>query len=160
MTVAVNIAYGLDARRVKGEAPRARVAAMLALVQMERLADRLPRRLSGGQQQRVALARALAVEPRILLLDEPFGALDKNLRRDMQIEIKQLQRDYGITTILVTHDQEEALGLTDRIAVLNEGRVEQFAAPMAIYDRPASLFVSRFVGTSNLLAGEIAVQGG
>jgi putative spermidine/putrescine transport system ATP-binding protein len=158
MTVAANIAYGLDARGVRGETARARVAAMLALVQMESFAGRLPRQLSGGQQQRVALARALAVEPRILLLDEPFGALDKNLRLDMQIEIKRLQRDYGITTILVTHDQEEALAMADRIAVLNEGRVEQFAAPMAIYDRPASLFVSRFVGTTNLLSGVIATR--
>ena len=155
MSVAANIAYGLDARGISGEAARSRVAAMLSLVQMAAYADRLPRQLSGGQQQRVALARALAVEPRILLLDEPFGALDKNLRLDMQIEIKRLQRDYGITTILVTHDQEEALGMADRIAVLHQGRVEQFAAPMEIYDRPASLFVCRFVGTSNLLPGAI-----
>jgi putative spermidine/putrescine transport system ATP-binding protein len=155
MTVAANIAYGLDARGVKGEPARARVAAMLDLVQMAAFAERLPRQLSGGQQQRVALARALAIEPRILLLDEPFGALDKNLRLDMQIEIKRLQREYGITTIIVTHDQEEALGMADRIAVINRGRAEQFAAPMAIYDRPASLFVSRFVGTSNRLPGEI-----
>ncbi|HEX3952530.1 MAG TPA: ABC transporter ATP-binding protein [Stellaceae bacterium] len=156
MSVAANIAYGLDARGIRGETARQRVAEMLALVQMQRFAERLPRELSGGQQQRVALARALAVEPKILLLDEPFGALDKNLRLDMQIEIKRLQREYGITTLLVTHDQEEALSMADRIAVLNDGRVEQFAAPMAIYDKPASIFVSRFVGTSNLLPGAIA----
>src|SRR6185295_6304087 len=110
-----NVAYGLRARRASRETIRQRVATMLAVVQLEALRDRLPRQLSGGQQQRVALARALAVEPRILLLDEPFGALDKNLRLDMQIEVKRLQRQFGITAILVTHDQEEAMSLADRI---------------------------------------------
>ena len=131
---------------------------MLAAVQLEPLRDRLPRQLSGGQQQRVALARALAVEPRILLLDEPFGALDKNLRLDMQIEVKRLQRQFGITAILVTHDQEEAMSLADRIAVMNRGRVEQFASPVEVYDRPRTLFVNSFVGTANLLEGEIIVR--
>jgi putative spermidine/putrescine transport system ATP-binding protein len=120
----------------------------------------MPRQLSGGQQQRVALARALAVEPRILLLDEPFGALDKNLRLDMQIEVKRLQRQFGITAILVTHDQEEAMSLADRIAVMHRGRVEQFASPVEVYDRPRTLFVNSFVGTANLLAGEIVSRAG
>jgi putative spermidine/putrescine transport system ATP-binding protein len=159
MTVAENVAYGLRARRAgKAEIAEA-VETQLALVQLGALRDRFPKQLSGGQQQRVALARALAVEPRILLLDEPFGALDKNLRLDMQIEIKRLQRQLGITAVLVTHDQEEALSLADRIAVLNRGKVEQFGAPSEIYDRPASLFVNGFVGTANLLKGEIAAAG-
>ncbi|HXT04092.1 MAG TPA: ABC transporter ATP-binding protein, partial [Casimicrobiaceae bacterium] len=125
-------------------------------VHMEAFRDRLPRELSGGQQQRIALARALAVDPKILLLDEPFGALDKNLRLDMQIEVKRLQRQYGITTILVTHDQEEALSMADRIAVMNRGRIEQLSPPTEIYDRPQTLFVNQFVGTVNLIAGELA----
>jgi putative spermidine/putrescine transport system ATP-binding protein len=155
MTVAENVAYGLEARGAAHRDRRARVEAMLALVRMERFADRMPGQLSGGQQQRIALARALAVEPRILLLDEPFGALDKALRLDMQIEIKRLQRQAGITSILVTHDQEEAMSVADRIAVLDHGRIEQFATPTETYDRPATLFVAGFVGTSNLLHGTI-----
>ena len=156
MTVAENVAYGLEARRVPRARIRERVDAMLALVRMEELGDRFPRQLSGGQQQRIALARALAVEPRLLLLDEPFGALDKNLRLDMQIEVKRLQRELNITTIMVTHDQEEALSMADRIAVMNGGRVEQFASPEDIYDRPQSLFVAGFVGTANLLKGRLS----
>jgi putative spermidine/putrescine transport system ATP-binding protein len=155
MTAAQNVAYGLEARGDPRVRVRARVAEMLALVQMSDLADRYPGQLSGGQQQRIALARALAVEPKILLLDEPFGALDKNLRLDMQVEVKRLQRLYGVTTIMVTHDQEEALGMADRIAVLNRGAVEQFANPVEIYDRPATLFVNQFVGTTNLLPGTV-----
>ena len=160
MTVYENVAYGLRARHAARELVRERVARMLATVQLEALADRMPRQLSGGQQQRVALARALAVEPRILLLDEPFGALDKNLRLDMQIEVKRLQRQFGITAILVTHDQEEAMSLADRIAVMHRGRVEQFASPVEVYDRPRTLFVNSFVGTANLLAGEIVERRG
>ena len=155
LTVADNVAYGLEAHRLPRERVRARVAEMLALVRMEDFADRWPRELSGGQQQRIALARALAVEPTILLLDEPFGALDKNLRLDMQIEVKRLQRQFGITSVLVTHDQEEALSIADRIAVLNRGRLEQFGTPTETYDRPASLFVNGFVGTTNLLPGRL-----
>jgi len=155
MTVERNVGYGLRAR---GE-PRAEIAKtvtrMLGLVRMDGYAGRLPRELSGGQQQRVALARTLAVSPRVLLLDEPFGALDKNLRLDMQIEVKRLQRELDITTIMVTHDQEEALSLADRVAVMNHGRVEQFARPDEIYDRPASLFVATFVGTASLLRGKL-----
>jgi len=160
MTVYENVAYGLRARHAPRDLVRARVADMLGVVQLETLQDRMPRQLSGGQQQRVALARALAVEPRILLLDEPFGALDKNLRLDMQIEVKRLQRQFGITAILVTHDQEEAMSLADRIAVMNRGRVEQFASPVEVYDRPHTLFVNSFVGTANVLAGEITARDG
>jgi putative spermidine/putrescine transport system ATP-binding protein len=155
MTAAQNVAYGLEARGDARARVRSRVAEMLALVQMSEFAERYPGQLSGGQQQRIALARALAVEPKILLLDEPFGALDKNLRLDMQVEVKRLQRLYGVTTIMVTHDQEEALGMADRIAVLNRGAVEQFASPVEIYDRPATLFVNQFVGTTNLLPGVV-----
>ena len=160
MTVYENVAYGLRARRTPREQVRERVATMLGVVQLEALRDRMPRQLSGGQQQRVALARALAVEPRILLLDEPFGALDKNLRLDMQIEVKRLQRQFGITAILVTHDQEEAMSLADRIAVMQRGRVEQFASPVDVYDRPATLFVNSFVGTANLLSGQVVARAG
>ncbi|HXG05551.1 MAG TPA: ABC transporter ATP-binding protein [Candidatus Binatia bacterium] len=153
MTVAENIAYGLRARGRRREEVRATVARFLEVIRLGELRDRLPRQLSGGQQQRVALARALAVEPTVLLLDEPFSALDKSLRLDMQIEIKRLQRQFGLTAILVTHDQEEAMSVADRIAVMNHGSVEQFDTPVTIYDRPATLFVSTFVGTTNLLPG-------
>jgi putative spermidine/putrescine transport system ATP-binding protein len=156
MSVRQNIAYGLEAQRWTRTRTGARVEEMLMLVHMMELADRLPRELSGGQQQRVALARCLAVDPKLLLLDEPFSALDKNLRLDMQIEVKRLQREYGITTILVTHDQDEALSMADRIAVMNAGRIEQFAPPNEIYDRPATLFVNGFVGTANLIPGRAA----
>ena len=160
MTVTENVAYGLRARGASRALIRERVDRMLAVVQLEALRERMPRQLSGGQQQRVALARALAVEPRILLLDEPFGALDKNLRLDMQIEVKRLQRQFGITAILVTHDQEEAMTMADRIAVMSRGRVEQFASPVDIYDRPRTLFVNCFVGTANLLEGQVTSTGG
>lgn len=155
MTVADNIAYGLDARGDAKADQRRRVAEMLKTVRMEGFADRKPGQLSGGQQQRVALARALAVRPRILLLDEPFAALDKNLRLDMQIEIKRLQRQFALTAILVTHDQEEAMAIADRIAVMNKGRIEQLGSPVDIYDQPASLFVNDFIGSSNRFAGEV-----
>jgi putative spermidine/putrescine transport system ATP-binding protein len=121
---------------------------------MSEFAHRKPRQLSGGQQQRIALARCLAIDPKVLLLDEPFGALDKNLRLDMQIEVKRLQREYGITTVLVTHDQEEALSMADRIAVMSRGRIEQVSSPTEIYDKPQTLFVNTFVGTTNVLQGE------
>ena len=153
MTVAQNVAYGLDVMGMGRAEKQARVDEMLALVHMDAMRARLPRQLSGGQQQRVALARALAVRPSILLLDEPFAALDKSLRLDMQIEVKRIQRSAGTTTVLVTHDQEEALSLADRVAVLNQGRLEQFAPPSEIYDQPASLFVNGFVGAANMLDG-------
>jgi len=160
MTVAQNVAYGLEARRWPRQKMAPRVAEMLALVHMTEFARRRPRELSGGQQQRVALARCLAVDPKVLLLDEPFGALDKNLRLDMQIEVKRLQRDYGITTILVTHDQEEALSMADRIAVMARGAIEQVSSPTEIYDAPRTLFVNQFVGTANVVAGEFVANGG
>jgi putative spermidine/putrescine transport system ATP-binding protein len=153
MTVAENVAYGLHAHKWPREKIRPRVVEMLALVHMSEFAKRRPRELSGGQQQRVALARCLAIDPKVLLLDEPFGALDKNLRLDMQIEVKRLQRQYGITTILVTHDQEEALSMADRVAVMSRGRIEQVSSPVDIYDRPQTLFVNAFVGSTNLLPG-------
>lgn len=160
MNVARNVGYGLSARGRPRAQRDARVDEMLRYVQMTAMAGRYPRQLSGGQQQRVALARALAVDPSILLLDEPFGALDKNLRLDMQIELKRIQRDAGLTAIMVTHDQEEALSLADRIAVFNAGRLEQFDTPKEIYDRPASRFVSGFVGHTNLLPGELLQAAG
>ena len=151
MTVADNVGYGLAARGTDRNSARRRTAEMLEMVQLGHLADRLTKQLSGGQQQRVALARALAIEPRVLLLDEPFSALDKSLRLDMQIEIKRIQRAAGTTAIIVTHDQEEALGMADRVAVLSQGKLEQFAAPSAVYDTPATYFVNQFVGTANVL---------
>jgi putative spermidine/putrescine transport system ATP-binding protein len=155
MTVAENIAYGLAARGESRALQSDRVAEMLATVRMSEFADRKPRQLSGGQQQRVALARALAVRPRILLLDEPFAALDKNLRLDMQIEIKRLQRQFGLTAILVTHDQDEAMSIADKIAVMNKGRIEQLGSPVSIYDTPHTLFVNSFIGSSNLFPGVV-----
>lgn len=153
MSVAENVAYGLQARGRNRDDVRRTVERFLEVVQLAELRNRLPRELSGGQQQRVALARALAVEPTVLLLDEPFSALDKSLRLDMQIEIKRLQRQFGLTAILVTHDQGEAMSVADRIAVMNRGGVEQFDTPLQVYDRPATLFVSGFIGTTNLLRG-------
>ena len=146
LSIRQNIAYGLEVQGVAKAKRDARVDEMLALVHMSEFAGRFPRQLSGGQQQRVALARCLAVDPKILLLDEPFGALDKNLRLDMQIEVKRLQREYGITTVLVTHDQEEALSMADSVAVMESGRIAMHDVPAGVYGRPASLGVARFVG--------------
>jgi putative spermidine/putrescine transport system ATP-binding protein len=160
MTVRANVGYGLRARGAPRESIAATVQRLLDLVQMSTYADRYPNELSGGQQQRIALARTLAVNPKVLLLDEPFGALDKNLRLDMQIEVKRLQRELNITTVMVTHDQEEALSMADRIAVMNLGRLEQFAAPDEIYDAPASLFVAGFVGAANFLKGQLHIEAG
>lgn len=162
MTVAENIAYGLAARGESREVQAQRVEEMLATVQMGSFADRKPKQLSGGQQQRVALARALAMRPRILLLDEPFAALDKNLRLDMQIEIKRLQRQFALTAIMVTHDQDEAMAIADRIAVMSQGKIEQLGTPVQIYDEPATPFVNSFIGSSNILTGQVeaAADGG
>jgi putative spermidine/putrescine transport system ATP-binding protein len=155
MTVAQNIAYGLEARGHARKTIERKVAEMLAVVRMEGLAERYPRQLSGGQQQRAALARALAIEPELLLLDEPFGALDKNLRLEMQIEVRRIQRELGITTVMVTHDQDEALSMSDRIAVMNHGRIVQCGTPSEIYDHPADLFVSSFIGNMNIIPAEL-----
>lgn len=155
MTVAENIAYGLEARGESKATCRERVQEMLTTVRMEGFGERKPRQLSGGQQQRVALARALAVRPSILLLDEPFAALDKNLRLDMQIEIKRLQRQFGLTAIMVTHDQDEAMSIADRIAVMSHGKIEQLGSPVAIYDEPETLFVNDFIGSSNRFEGSV-----
>ena len=160
MTVAENVAYGLQAHKWPRAKIGPRVDEMLALVHMGEFAQRKPRQLSGGQQQRIALARCLAIDPKVLLLDEPFGALDKNLRLDMQIEVKRLVRVSGVTTILVTHDQEEALSMADRIAVMSRGNIEQVSTPTEIYDNPRTLFVNQFVGTTNILPGEFASVGG
>jgi putative spermidine/putrescine transport system ATP-binding protein len=150
MNVIDNVAYGLRVRGVGRAERRARALEALASVRLESFADRKPTQLSGGQRQRVALARATVVEPKALLLDEPLGALDLKLRQGMQVELKEMQRELGITFIFVTHDQEEALTLSDRIAVFNEGRIEQLGTPQEIYEHPKSPFVADFVGTSNL----------
>jgi putative spermidine/putrescine transport system ATP-binding protein len=162
LDVAHNIAFGLEMRKVpKAEALR-KAQAALATVRLEAFGTRYPHQLSGGQQQRVALARALVIEPSVLLLDEPFGALDKKLRENMQIEMRQLQRRLGITTLMVTHDQDEALTLSDRIAVMYAGRIEQLGTPTEIYERPVSRFVAGFIGTSNFFTGRVSgrVNGG
>jgi spermidine/putrescine ABC transporter ATP-binding subunit len=151
MSVAANVGYGLKMRRIAKPEIARRVAEALALIKLEGLEDRKPRQLSGGQQQRVALARALVIRPKVLLLDEPFSALDRNLRASMQVEIKEIQRKLGVTTIFVTHDQSEALSLSDRIAVLAEGRIRQLGTPDEIYCRPVDRFVASFVGDVNVL---------
>ena len=155
MSVAENIGYGLRIRRRPKAGIASRVREMLALMRIERLADRRIDQLSGGQRQRVALARALAVEPRVLLLDEPLTALDAKLREELRLEIDELLRGLGITTIYVTHDQAEAMALGDRIVVMSEGRVAQVGTPREIYQHPASAFVAEFIGTMNVLRGNV-----
>jgi len=159
MTVAQNIAFGLTMRRRPRAEIARRVEEMLRLVKLPGFGARYPHELSGGQQQRVALARVLAVEPVLLLLDEPFGALDKKLRVEMQIEVKQLITPLRITTIFVTHDQEEAMRMSDRVAVMNAGRIVQCDAPAVIYDRPRDLFVADFIGTSNFVDAKLLGPG-
>ena len=156
MNVGENIAYGLMVKKVPKEKRDRRVEEMLDLVQLSGMAGRKPSQLSGGQRQRVALARALINNPKVLLLDEPLGALDLKLRQQMQVELKALQKRVGITFIFVTHDQEEALTMSDRIAVFNQGKVEQVGTPAEIYEHPATAFVAGFVGVSNLVRGELA----
>jgi len=151
MTVAANVAYGLRVKRVARGEREARVADALAMVRLEGFGGRRPSQLSGGQRQRVALARALVNRPRVLLLDEPLGALDLKLRQQLQVELKRIQQDVGITFVYVTHDQEEALTMSDRIAVVDGGRIVQIGAPREVYERPDSPFVAGFVGVSNLL---------
>lgn len=153
MSVLANVEYGLRVKRVRRAERRQRALEALRTVHLGDYGDRRPTQLSGGQRQRVALARALVNRPQVLLLDEPLGALDLKLREAMQLELKQIQREVGITFIFVTHDQSEALTMSDRIAVFNAGRIEQVGTPMEVYERPASRFVAGFVGSSNLLSG-------
>jgi spermidine/putrescine transport system ATP-binding protein len=156
LSVFENIAFGLRRKRVDGKQVRGRVEEMLKLVGLEGLGSRRPRQLSGGQQQRVALARALVNRPQVLLLDEPLGALDLKLRKQMQLELKQIQHELGLSFVHVTHDQEEAMTMADSIAVMNCGRVEQLGPPTELYERPATAFVAGFLGVSNLLPGVVA----
>jgi putative spermidine/putrescine transport system ATP-binding protein len=159
LNVAGNIGYGLRIRGVDRERVTARVDELLALVSLEGLADRRIGQLSGGQQQRVATARALALEPRLFLLDEPLSALDANLREQLQVELRLLQQKVGITTIMVTHDQREAMTMSDLVVVMRDGRVEQVGEPLEVYRRPATAFVARFIGSTNLLEGSAGGDG-
>jgi spermidine/putrescine ABC transporter ATP-binding subunit len=155
MSVAANVAYGLKVRHVDKPEIGRRVGEALALVKLTGMEERKPRQLSGGQQQRVALARALVINPTVLLLDEPFSALDKNLRGSMQVELRDIQRKLGVTTIFVTHDQSEALSLSDRLAVMSEGHIRQLGTPTEIYRRPCDRFVASFVGDANVMRGRL-----
>ena len=156
LSVFENVAFGLRRRSVRGETLRGRVLEMLRLVGLEGMDKRKPRQLSGGQQQRVALARALVNKPQVLLLDEPLGALDLKLRKQMQLELKAIQHDIGITFVHVTHDQEEAMTMADQIAVMNQGRIEQLGTPTELYETPATAFVAGFLGVSNLIPGTVS----
>ncbi len=158
MTVADNVGYGLMIRKVSRQERERRVKAALDLVELPHMGQRKPAQLSGGQRQRVALARALILRPRVLLLDEPLGALDLKLRQQMQIELKAIQQQVGITFIYVTHDQEEALTMSDRIAVFSQGKIEQVGTPAEVYEYPATEFVAGFVGVSNLIGGATATR--
>jgi putative spermidine/putrescine transport system ATP-binding protein len=158
MTVAENVAFGLRERGVPRRDADARVGEVLDLVRLRQTAALRPSQLSGGMQQRVALARALVIRPRVLLLDEPLAALDRKLREEMRAELREIQRAVGITTVFVTHDQHEALGLSDRVAVMSRGRIEQLGTPREVYDRPATRFVADFIGASSVLEGR-AVDG-
>jgi spermidine/putrescine ABC transporter ATP-binding subunit len=155
LNVFENVAFPLRARRMPDAKVRERVTWALDLVQLGGFAERFSRQLSGGQQQRVAIARAIVFEPSIVLMDEPLGALDKNLRYDMQMEIKDIQRRLGMTVIYVTHDQEEAMNLSDRLAILNHGRIEQLGPPLDVYERPANRFTGQFLGEANLVPGTL-----
>jgi putative spermidine/putrescine transport system ATP-binding protein len=160
LTVADNVAFGLRMRSVPGAEAAARVRDALALVRLASLGDRYPRQLSGGQQQRVALARALVIRPEILLLDEPLSNLDAKLRQEMRVELVEILEKVGITTVFVTHDQEEALSLADRVVVMNEGRIEQVGTPSEVYEEPATPFVAKFLGEANVLEGRVVARNG
>jgi spermidine/putrescine ABC transporter ATP-binding subunit len=155
LNVFENVAFPLRARRRPEHEIREKVMWALGLVQLNAFADRFASQLSGGQQQRVAIARAIVFEPRIVLMDEPLGALDKNLRYDMQVEIKEIQRRLGMTVVYVTHDQEEAMNMSDRIAIMSRGRIVQVGTPSEVYERPTSAFVGRFLGEANILAASV-----
>ena len=155
LTIFENVAFGLRRRKVKDSEIKSRVAEMLKLVELPGYERRKPTQISGGQAQRVALARALINRPAVLLLDEPLGALDLKLRQQMQVELKRIQQEVGITFIYVTHDQEEAMTMSDRIAVMNQGKYEQLGDPESLYERPATRFVAGFLGISNLLVGDV-----
>ena len=160
MSVAENVAFGLKMRGVSAAERTTRIRRMLDLVRLSKFEDRSVHQLSGGQQQRIALARSLVTDPTVLLLDEPLGALDKNLRERMQFELREIQRRLGITSILVTHDQEEALTMSDRVAVMSEGAIVQIGTPTDVYDRPRTQFVSEFLGTANIFAGTVIGEAG
>ncbi|WP_188979341.1 ABC transporter ATP-binding protein [Halocalculus aciditolerans] len=158
MTVGKNIEFGLKRKGIEGVENEERIAEVLRMVDLEGYEDRKPSNLSGGQQQRVATARAIAIEPEVLLMDEPLGALDKKLRDQLEVELTELQSDLGITTLYVTHNQEEALTMADRIAVMNDGHIEQIGTPMEIYEEPATEFVADFIGDTNFLDGELSAD--
>jgi putative spermidine/putrescine transport system ATP-binding protein len=160
MTIFENIAYPLKMRKLPRGEIKTRVGSVLGMVQLPDLAVRYPRQLSGGQQQRIAVARALVYEPRLLLMDEPLGALDRKLREQMQLELRNLQQALGITTLYVTHDQEEAMSMSDRIVVMRDGKIEQVGTPGQLYERPETFFVANFIGESNILDGKIRLEGG
>ncbi len=160
MTVGQNVAFGLEMRKVAKADRKKRVAAALDLVHLSHLEDRYPRAMSGGQRQRVALARALVVEPQLLLLDEPLSNLDAQLREEMQFELRRIQQEAGVTTVMVTHDQAEAMALSDRVAVMRDGHLIQEAAPFEVYEYPHTSFISNFLGKSNSIEGELRLEGG
>ena len=155
LSVFENVAFPLRARKTPEAEIRDRVAGALDLVRLARFAGRLPRQLSGGQQQRVAIARAVVFNPSVVLMDEPLGALDKNLRYQMQVEIKEIQRRLGMTVVYVTHDQEEAMNMSDRLAIMNNGRIVQVGPPTTVYEHPHDVFVARFLGEANLIEGAV-----
>ncbi len=159
MSVADNVGYGLRRRGIRGAEAAAEITRALAMVRLTGMEQRRPAQLSGGQQQRVALARAIVIRPRVLLLDEPLSALDRRLRQDMQVELRRIQREVGLTTLFVTHDQEEALTLSDHVAILDRGRIVQMGEPGAIYERPRTRFAASFLGDANFLRGRVVVGG-
>lgn len=158
MTIQENVEYGLRTRKVPKPERARQASEAIDSVKLSHVAQRLPHQLSGGQRQRIALARALVLRPKVLLLDEPLGALDKQLREEMQVELKRIQREAGITFIFVTHDQEEAMRMSDRMAVFNEGRIEQIGTPQEVYEHPSTRFVAGFLGVSNIVTGDVARQ--
>ncbi|KTR03970.1 spermidine/putrescine ABC transporter ATP-binding protein [Aureimonas ureilytica] len=159
MSVAGNVGFGLAQRGIRGDQARSEVARALEMVRLAGFGDRKPKQLSGGQQQRVALARAIVTRPSVLLLDEPLSALDRRLRQEMQVELLRIQRESGLTTIFVTHDQEEALSLSDKVAILDRGRIVQMGAPAEVYERPTTRFAAEFLGDTNIVQGTVAEGG-